>query len=465
MVFFWPKKQLGYNVLVIFKEGGIMTKKKFIPYFLDLFALSFPIIFGNIGQIFIGATEIYVSGKHSSLTLAAIGLSQGVTAPFLMIGVGFLFGLSTLLAHKKGEGENPESYFRSSLLYGLVTSLVVIPSLWLFLFFIPYIGFDDRLVGPIADYGFLFSFSLLPTFLYQSVREYLQAMEKVFLANLLSFLGALLNLVMGFIFVFGYGPFPEMGLQGLGISINIVRWLTFLAIFLPCVPLLKKSFSIDIPFLKETMRLSFPLSITTFLEVCSFCLVTILTGVMGVIEAAAHNVVFTLVSLTFMVPMGISHATCVKVSSALGSKNFERAFVYSWVGIFMATGVMLVSAFCFYFIKWPLFSFFSKDKTIFAMATSIFTVAAILQLVDGLQVALNSVLRAFKMTKECMKVTLISHWVIGIPVGCYLGFYQKWGPVGLWVGLLIALFMVSFLLLLLFLRKGRELSHTPLNGV
>ncbi len=442
-----------------------MTKKKFIPYFLDLLSLSLPIIFGNIGQIFIGTTEIYVAGKHSGLTLAAIGTSQGLTAPFLMIGMGFLFGLSTLIAHKKGEGHNPPTYFRSSLFYGLITSVIVIPFLWLLILFIPKIGFDPTLVAPVTNYSILFSFSLLPTFLYQSVREYLQAIEKVLFANIISFLASFINLGLGFLFVFGYGPFSEMGIEGLGWSLNIVRWLTFITVLFSCLPLLKKPSAINIPFLKETFKLSFPLSITVFLEVCAFCLVTVLTGVMGVIEAAAHNVVLTLASMTFMVPMGISHAVCVKVSSSLGMKDFDKAVLYSWVGIGMATSIMVVSAFCFFYIKWPLFSIFSSDKTIFKVASSIFTVAAFFQLADGLQVSLNGILRAFKMTKECMKVTLFSHWVIGIPLGCFLGFHLNWGPFGLWIGLAASLFMVSILLLILFLRKIKSLPHTKLESV
>ena len=133
--------------------------------------------------------------------------------------------------------------------------------------------------------------------------------------------------------------------------------------------------------------MSFPLAITVFLEVCSFCLVTILTGVMGVVEAAAHNVVLTLASMTFMVPMGISHATCVKVSNSLGREEVEKAFDYSWVGIMTALGFMLLSAFCFYFLKRPLFSIFSKDKAIFSMAASIFFSSGFFQLADGFQAA------------------------------------------------------------------------------
>ena len=64
------------------------------------------------------------------------------------------------------------------------------------------------------------------------------------------------------------------------------------------------------------------------------------------------------------------------------------------------------------------------------------------------------------MTKECMKVTLISHWFVGLPIGCFLGFHSKWGC-RLMGRAFDFSFLVGGLLFYLFLRKKRELSHTP----
>ena len=44
---------------------SISDQTKAFPYLLEVLGLSLPIIFGNIGQIFIGTTETFVSGKHS----------------------------------------------------------------------------------------------------------------------------------------------------------------------------------------------------------------------------------------------------------------------------------------------------------------------------------------------------------------------------------------------------------------
>jgi len=424
---------------------------------MELFIFSLPIIFGNLGQTFIGTTEIYIAGQYSTNVLASVGIAQGLTGPFLMVGFGLLLGLSPLLAIKRGHQKKPDHLVTSCLVYGLIVGIIIVPLLQLSLFLVPYIGFDKELIVPIQKYTFYFSFSLIPAFLYQGLREYLQAMEKVFVANLLSFLSAFLNLGLGLLFVFGKGPFPEMGILGLALSLNIIRFLTFIGLLIPCFPLLKRHFIVDWAFLKEAIYLSFPLAITVLLEICAFCLVTVLTGIMGKVESAAHNIVLSVASITFMIPLGISNALCVKVAKAFGEKSLQQIKSYSWVGLFMATGVMGLSGVVLFFFAENIFSIFSKDKTLFVLASNIFMVAAFFQLADGLQVALNGILRGLKMTKECMFVTIISHWFIGLPLGYFLGFTLKMGPIGLWIGLGTSLWMAGILLFILFFKKIKNL--------
>ena len=250
-----------------------------------------------------------------------------------------------------------------------------------------------------------------------------------------------------------------MGILGLALSINLIRLFTLIGVLIPCLPLFKGPLKIDWTFMKETFRLSVPLALNVFLEVCAFCLVTVLVGVMGKVESAAHSIVLTVATITFMVPLGISHATSVKVAEALGQKSFENIKHYSWVGLFMATGIMGISGVCLFLFPSEIFSIFSEDKETFKLASTIFMVAAFFQLADGLQAALNGILRGLKMTKECMIVTLISHWFIGLPLGYLLGFYFKWGPSGLWIGLATSLFTVGLLLFIIFIKKMGALAH------
>ena len=127
-----------------------------------------------------------------------------------------------------------------------MTGLVLTPLL-AFILLILFIV-RPKLVGPVKEYSFLFSFSLLPTFLFQSVKEYLQD-RKALLANILSFLSVFLNLGLAssLFLVIALPKSP----QGASVSINIVSSLWG---FFSLSSALKKEFPINHPLLKKRLN-------------------------------------------------------------------------------------------------------------------------------------------------------------------------------------------------------------------
>ncbi len=86
-------------------------------------------------------------------------------------------------------------------------------------------------------------------------------------------------------------------------------------------------------------------------------------------------------------------------------------------------------------------------------------VAALFQLVDGLQVLALGLLRGVQDTTVPMVMATISYWVIGLPVSYLLAFTFGFGAVGLWLGLVIGLAVAAALLLWRF--WGRSVKITP----
>ena len=63
----------------------IKNNKKYIT---DIITLSIPLIAGNIGQILIGATDVFIAAKHATDTLAAISIANSIIFCILVIGLG-----------------------------------------------------------------------------------------------------------------------------------------------------------------------------------------------------------------------------------------------------------------------------------------------------------------------------------------------------------------------------------------
>ena len=83
----------------------------------------------------------------------------------------------------------------------------------------------------------------------------------------------------------------------------------------------------------------------------------------------------------------------------------------------------------------------------FESAISLFLVAAVFQLFDGMQAVTTGALRGLGNTRTPMFVNLVGHWLIGLPLAWILCFEYGWGAQGLWVGLAAGLILIGSTLL------------------
>ena len=86
-------------------------------------------------------------------------------------------------------------------------------------------------------------------------------------------------------------------------------------------------------------------------------------------------------------------------------------------------------------------------------------IAAVFQIVDGLQVAANGSLRGLKDTTAAMVLTLISYWLVGGVSGAYLCFWGGMGGVGLWIGMTLGLATAAVLLTVRFHHRVGKLVN------
>ena len=88
----------------------------------------------------------------------------------------------------------------------------------------------------------------------------------------------------------------------------------------------------------------------------------------------------------------------------------------------------------------------SVNHQVVEFATSFLAIAALFQVVDGLQVAASGSLRGLKDTKATMVLTLISYWGVGSVAGAYLCFWTQLRGSGLWLGMTLGLVTAAILL-------------------
>lgn len=434
--------------------------EKTIKYYAkELLNIALPIIMGNLGFILIGAGDVLIAGRHSTDTLAAISIATAITNCIMTFGIGLIASVSPILSNIRGEKKSAKKFFFPTIRFAMILALI---TMFLVLAAIPaidYMNFDANLVPDIKEYMLITAFSTFGAYLHAALKEFLQAFEIVFIPNLVTVICVFLNVALNIMLVFGFGPIPSLGAIGLAIASFIVRYFMGLALLFYCLGLMKFRNYHDKRYYKNLMTIGLPISLAILIEFIAFNSIAIIMGRVSGVYAAAQNLICTLTTISFMVPLAISNAIAVKVGFANGAKNFKELKNFAIIGMLMCVSFMMCSAIIFCSFPHFLVSMFSKDLTLVKICVPVLYVVSIFQIFDGLQVALAGIYKGIKKTKIVLIANFIGYWVISIPLGYVLALKHGLMLKGFWYGLLFAAIVLCTQMLLMLFRYLKKLRY------
>lgn len=415
-------------------------------YLKELIVLSLPLIVGNVSQMLIGAGDIFIAGRHSTDTLAAISIGNAISMMFFMFGAGIMVAITPVLSNFRGERKGSARYFKTTLIFAMLSAGIFGFLSILSLPLINKLGFEPQLVPLIKEYIIIVAFSFFGAYLHFAIKEFLQAHEIVVFPNVIAVVAIFTNLFLNWALVFGKFGLPEMGVAGLAVATFTTRTVMGLVLFAYAYKYMAKSAPFDLPYIRTLTKVGMPIALAILFEFFAFNFTTIVAGRISGAAAAANAVVMTLSSTAFMVPLAISNAIAVKVGFANGARNFEDLKKYSFVGEALTIGFMTMSGTLFVLFPKFFIDLFTKDPVIVQICLPIVFVIALFQIFDGAQVGMSGILKGLKMTKAVTTATILSYWVLGMPLGLVLTFVFNQGLTGMWAGLAFAIFIVSIVL-------------------
>lgn len=411
---------------------------------------------GNLGFILIGAGDVLIAGRHSTDTLAAISIATAITNCIQTFGIGLIVSVSPLLSNYRGENKSAKKYFYPTLRFAMVLAVFVMLAVLAFIPLIDYFKFEPKLVPMIKEYMFVTAFATFGGYLHAAVKEFLQAFEIVMFPNLVTAIAVVLNVLLNVILVFGYGPIPSLGVLGLAIASFVVRYFMGFVLLIYCFSLMKFRNYKDFDYYKSLVKIGIPISCAILVEFVAFNSIAILMGRVSGVYAAAQNLICTLTTVSFMVPLAISNAIAVKVGFANGAGNIIDLKKYSFVGIVISVGFMACSAIIFATFPEFLVRLFSQDEVLIKISVPVLYVLAIFQVFDGLQVALSGIFKGIKKTGVVLLSNFIAYWLISIPVGYTLAFHYHLNLKGFWYGLALAAIILCSIMLIMLNKNLKE---------
>lgn len=418
-------------------------------YVKELLNIALPIILGNLGFILIGAGDVLIAGRHSTDTLAAISIATAISNCIMTFGIGLIASVSPILSNYRGEKKSAKKYFFPTIRFAMVLAVITMVIVLACVPLIDYMNFDAKLVPDIKDYMVITAFSTFGAYLHAALKEYLQAFEVVLFPNLVTVFCVFLNIALNILLVFGFGPIPALGAIGLAIASFTVRYVMGFALLVYCFIMMKFRDYEDKDYYRSLLKVGLPISLAVLVEFVAFNITAILMGRVSGVYAAAQNLVCTLTTISFMVPLAISNAIAVKVGFANGACNYFDLKKYAKIGIFMCVAFMTFSAVIFSSFPDFLVGLFTKDAELIKIGIPVLYVMAVFQIFDGLQVALAGIFKGIKKTKIVLISNFVGYWLISIPVGCLLAFHFGFNLIGFWYGLLSAAVILCCMMVLM----------------
>jgi putative MATE family efflux protein len=235
----------------------------------------------------------------------------------------------------------------------------------------------------------------------------------------------------------GWWPFPALGVRGAAFtsiiaqSLGVLLGLRVLISARSRIKLSFKRFSVDFGIIWRIVRIGFPALIAGIQRNLNQFLIQIFLAPFGAAAMAAHNVTARLEMFLFMPAMSFGAGAGVLVGQNLGAQKPDRAEKSAWMGVAVVTVFVVVVSLAMYVWTLPVIHIFNSDPTLDATAANFIHIAVFGWVLMGLQFVLMNSLQGAGDTIPPMVISIVTTWIVTMPLAYFLPKYTSFGVVGI----------------------------------
>jgi len=408
----------------------------------NLIGLAIPMIFGLISILLINLVDTFYISLIGVRELVAISFTFPVTFTLMSFSFGIGIGAASVISRAIGEGDHHrvQRLTTDSLLLVALIILVVAGLSYLNLDAIfRLMGATDESLPLIEEYMIPWLMGVVFVVIPIVGNSAIRATGDTKTPSIIMVIAAVVNAVLDPILIFGYGPFPEMGIEGAAIA-TVISYISIMIVGLWMLGKRDRMLTANWPGIagilsswKALLYIGIPAMLTQLLFPVSNAVLTRIAADLGDATVAAFGVGSRIESLAMIGSMALSSVIIPFIGQNYGAKNFDRIktasrFVLRFALIWGVTAWAFLALFSGG-IAWA----FSDDPEIQDLIQQFFWIVpfgfgfhGISQLVSA---SCNALHRPFHSTT----INIMRLFLFLIPL-VYLG-SQIWGTTGFFIGI------------------------------
>jgi len=437
-----------------FTEGGIGRA---------IFLLSVPMVLEMLMESLFGIVNVYWVAGLGKEQAAAVGITESLLTIVFTVALGLSMGTTAMVARRIGE-KDPEGAARvaeQSILMGVLISIPigivgVLFSKQLFQAMNAEAGVSAAGGGYMAV---IFGGNVVIMLLFLINAIFRGAGDAAIAMRALWF-GNLINLVLDPCLIFGWGPFPELGVMGSAIATTIGRGCAVIYQFTRLsgghsrVPVRFNRMLPDFGLMKSLLRISLGGMFQFLVATAAWMGLMSIVGLFGAAAQAGYTIAVRIILVTLLPSWGMSNAAATLVGQNLGAQKPERAEKSVWLAghsnaVFLA-GVAVV------FIVLPdlLIRIFTPDQTVIPHGVDALRYISYGYIFYGYGMVMAAAFNGAGDTWTPTVINLVCFWLIQIPLAYTLAKWTGLGPKGVFLAITIAESALAVIAMLVF-RRGK----------
>jgi MATE family multidrug resistance protein len=449
-----------------------MTKIDFFTEVKANIKLSVPIVMAQLGFVLMGVTDNIMVGQMLGATaLGTAGVANSLAFLIGSIAIGGFSVIAPLVSKAKAENDPEEvnRLFRAGIWTATGFSVILTLVGFLAAYFFEIFQQPEVTNEQAPLFLFIIILSNIPQSYFFASKQLADGLSFTNVAMVVTIVGLIFNVFSNYALISGEWFIPSLGLNGAAYSTLFTRCLMLAGILIYLYRqrkfkryFLRKFNASPVRDLTiQIYKLSIPSGFQLFFEIGAFAFAVVMMGWIGELQMAAHQVAINIVSITYMMALGISIAGGIRVGEGRGMKNPSRILMSGNVTFILVTIFMLCSIPLILLFDESLVRLFIDNEEVMDLAVRLILVAALFQLPDGLQVAGLGALRGLSDVNIPTIITFFAYWVVALPLGYYLGFVLDQGAEGIWMGLFYGLTFSAVFLMARFYWLFRKRTPTP----
>ena len=423
--------------------------------------LAIPMILELVMESVFAVVDVYWVSSLGSSAVATIGLTESLLTLIYAVAIGLSMGTTALVARRIGEKKPREAGDAAvqAIILGVITSLPIAVAGILFApQILDLMGGDEWTITHGSNYfrwmlggNVVIMLLFIINAIYRGAGDAIVAMWILWLANGI-------NLILDPALIFGWGPFPEMGIQGAAVATNTGRGIAVVAqLFI----LLKGAKHIKVIWSQVKLQwdVMWGLIKTSLGGIGQFIIATSSwIGIVRIISefgsdaVAGYTIAIRIMLFTFMPAWGLSNAAATLVGQNLGAGQPKRAEKSVWITGVVNMAFMTVVAVIYILFSETLVGIFAPDQAVLEAGAQCLFIMAFGYPVYAWGMVMPQAFNGAGDTWTPTWINLFCFWLLEIPLAYLLALQWGFDEPGVYGAIVGAEALMGITAILLFTR-------------